>query len=378
MHLQPLRVAFEVHLPRLLRSPCHHSPRRIPRRLRTYATHRDAGGFQPSPTSSLLSQALDQKQRGSQKSDSVGPFQLGLSQPSFGEGDVKKWSELSTGGKAMRATARTTNFTVILLGAGLTTVLVYALTSELFSRNSPTVLYNDACERIKSSPKVARYLQGSLTFHNNPPSVLRPRHRNRHVSSQIVLDSSGREHMLLNFYIQANANAPDSSSSYFEWASDWVKDTVTDLPELSWNDTVSWTKDRATRASDSAKELFRYLTGDPVPSKATTAGVMSERARHEVPPKEEPKGVWGGFTGLFGSLKGASRKADGGVDVASGKIYQEGEVHADLIRDAAGYFVFRYILIDIPNSQGRNPVRVFVERAEGVRENEPVIRWVQS
>jgi TIM21 len=54
----------------------------------------------------------------------------------------------------MRATARTTNLTVILLGAGLTTVLVYALTSELFSRNSPTVLYNEACEHITSSPRV--------------------------------------------------------------------------------------------------------------------------------------------------------------------------------------------------------------------------------
>jgi hypothetical protein len=55
---------------------------------------------------------------------------------------------------AARATARTTNLTVILFGAGLTTVLIYALTSELFSKNSPTVLYNEACERIKSSPRV--------------------------------------------------------------------------------------------------------------------------------------------------------------------------------------------------------------------------------
>jgi hypothetical protein len=53
----------------------------------------------------------------------------------------------------MRTTARTTNFTVILLGAGLSAVLIYALTSELFSKNSPTVLYGEACERIKASPK---------------------------------------------------------------------------------------------------------------------------------------------------------------------------------------------------------------------------------
>ena len=55
----------------------------------------------------------------------------------------------------MRTTARTTNLAVILAGAGLSIVLIYALTSELFSRNSPTVLYNKACELIKSSPQVS-------------------------------------------------------------------------------------------------------------------------------------------------------------------------------------------------------------------------------
>ena len=57
-------------------------------------------------------------------------------------------------GVAARATARTSNLAVILVGAGLTGLLAYALTSELFSANSPTVLYNEACERIKASPRV--------------------------------------------------------------------------------------------------------------------------------------------------------------------------------------------------------------------------------
>ena len=54
----------------------------------------------------------------------------------------------------LRTTERTTNLAVILLGAGLSALLVYSLTTELFSKNSPTVLYNDACERIKASSKV--------------------------------------------------------------------------------------------------------------------------------------------------------------------------------------------------------------------------------
>lgn len=51
-------------------------------------------------TSSLLTSALDQKQRTSQRDDYVGPFQLGLTPPTPQSGEnVKKWSQLSTAGK---------------------------------------------------------------------------------------------------------------------------------------------------------------------------------------------------------------------------------------------------------------------------------------
>jgi len=346
---------------------------------RYYTTRRKTPTYaQPSVgTSSLLSQALDQKQRGARRNDSVGPFQLGLSQPSFNEGTAKKWSELSPKGKAARATARTTNLTVILFGAGLTTVLIYALTSELFSKNSPTVLYNEACERIKSSPRVAKYLPGLLVFHNNPPSVLRPRHRNRHVSSQIVLDSDGREHMLLNFYVQANSHSPEQDTSYFELASSWLNNAVTNFSEFSWWEARDWVILNTRETVDSAKDLFRYLSGDPVTSKSAASQVSSPVPRKQDSPADNEKGLWRSFAGLFGSLRSGVGKGsyEGALDTGRGKVWQEGEVHADLVRDASGYFVFRYILIDLPSSQSRNALRIFVERTDGVRENEPVVRW---
>ena len=58
----------------------------------------------------------------------------------------------------MRTTARTTNLGVIFLGAGLSVLLIYSLTSELFSKNSPTVIYGDACERIRQSKRVCQIL----------------------------------------------------------------------------------------------------------------------------------------------------------------------------------------------------------------------------
>lgn len=65
--------------------------------------------------------------------------------------------------KVARTTARTTNLAVILVGAGLSAVLIYALTSELFSKNSATVLYGQACEKVKASPAVCLHLRRRLS-----------------------------------------------------------------------------------------------------------------------------------------------------------------------------------------------------------------------
>ncbi|KAI6136864.1 TIM21-domain-containing protein [Pisolithus sp. B1] len=346
--------------------------------FRQYATRRDAA------PSSLLSSALDRKQRSAdfQREESVGPFQIGVS-PQHGE-KVKRWSELSTAGKVLRTTQRTTNLTVILLGAGLSAVLLYALTSELFSKNSPTVLYNEACERIKSSPQVAKYLHPPLTFHNNPPSVVRPRHRRRHVASQIAVDSSGREHMLLSFYVQGSSSA---SSAVNENKSRWVLDELTydDIQAKFWS------------LVDSTKRAFRYLSGDVVPREMPYP--VDEEKQKETERSVEPS-LWG-LTGLFKGLR--RRQPSGEASVDTGVVWTEGEVHAELVRNDDGYFTFRYLLIDIPStshhapilvllkltwfswfwlgregSEARNSLRVYVDRAPDVREKEPIVRFHTS
>lgn len=92
------RLHTAIFRPNLRPSACSTWSRSRPTSLqacsRRFATHKD-----PLP-SSLLTSALDQKQRNSQgRDESVGPFQLGM-QPGLRHGEkVKKWSELSTGGK---------------------------------------------------------------------------------------------------------------------------------------------------------------------------------------------------------------------------------------------------------------------------------------
>ncbi|KDQ54782.1 hypothetical protein JAAARDRAFT_37885 [Jaapia argillacea MUCL 33604] len=369
LHLQLLfREARPISL--VVRCSPHASRPWIAHKSRGFATHRD-----PVVPSSILTHALDQKQRGARRQDSVGPFQLGLVPPTEDEvKNLKKWSELSAGGKVARATAWTTNLTVILFGAGLSALLIYTLTSELFSRNSPTVLYGEACEKIKESPRVAKYFQKPLTFHNNAPSAIRPRHRNHHVASQVAVDSAGREHMLLNFYVQGrppgSAPAPDApEESYLDSVVTWSKDKASRISELTWDECVSEAKSRTTLVVESSKRLFRYLIGRP------------ERPTTSVPPpapeateKQAEKGGFWSIAGVFGGLKMGGPR-DGSGEPAGGKMYAEGEIHADLVKNDKGYFEFRYILIDIPHSRTRNPVRVFVEKSSDVRDAETVMRW---
>ncbi|TFK41318.1 TIM21-domain-containing protein [Crucibulum laeve] len=323
-----------------------------------------------------LSQSLDtRQQRSGPRNDSVGPFQLGLSQAARQGEKVQKWSELSAGGKVLRTTARTTNLTVILLGAGLSALLIYSLTSELFSKNSPTVLYGDACERLQNSAKLSKYLNGPLSFHNNPPSAVRPRHRNRHVTSQIMVDAYGNEHMIMTFYVKGHPEGHKlqlaEDSSYLDTASKWATEKFAVLSEMSLDDAVSWSKDRTSALYDQGKRAFKYLTGAPVPTPSIPS--IPEEQRKGTAKKEESK-AWS-FAGMFSSLKGSRGDIVESAPTPSGKVYTDGEVHADLIRNDEGYFVFRYLLVDIPSSRDRNPIRVFVERTPGVRENEPVMRW---
>ncbi|KAG9223090.1 hypothetical protein CCMSSC00406_0000221 [Pleurotus cornucopiae] len=335
---------------------------------RHYATHRD-----PTIASSPLSQSLDTGRRSTSRLESAGPFQLGVS-PNRGQ-PAKKWSELSAGGKVIRTGARTTNLTVILLGAGFSALLVYSLTTELFSKNSPTVLYGDACKRITASPQVAKYMNGPFTFHNNPPSAIRPRHRNRHVSSQIMVDSTGREHMIMNFYIQGKppGSQHTSDESYFDSMSTWSKETLESFSKMTTDDGIVWVKDTAADISERAKRLFKYLSGSPMlPPPLPTPSLSPEGKDMS---RRQDSGVWS-LTGMFSSLKGTkSAYSEAATSEPDGRIWTEGEVHADLIKNNDGYFVFRYLLIDIPNSRSRDSVRVFVERAPTVRIDEPVIRW---
>jgi hypothetical protein len=53
-----------------------------------------------------------------------------------------------------RTTQQTGNLAVIVVGGGLFVLLTFALTTELFATNSPSVLYSQAVDKIRASDAV--------------------------------------------------------------------------------------------------------------------------------------------------------------------------------------------------------------------------------
>jgi hypothetical protein len=57
-----------------------------------------------------------------------------------------------------RTTQQTGNLAVIVVGGGLFVLLTFALTTELFATNSPSVLYSQAVDKIRASDAVSHHL----------------------------------------------------------------------------------------------------------------------------------------------------------------------------------------------------------------------------
>lgn len=137
--------------------------------------------------------------------------------------------------------------------------------------------------------------------------------------------------MLLHFFVQGRppgASEPAESESYTARAVHWTTDTTARLSEMSLDEMVGGVRARGTSALESAKRMFRFLSGDAVPR---TAQAQAPPQREMVEKKE---GGWMvGFTGLFSGLRGptATSASGGGADSSDGSIHTDGEVHADLV-----------------------------------------------
>jgi mitochondrial import inner membrane translocase subunit TIM21 len=211
----------------------------------------------------------------------------------------------------------------------------------------------------------------------------------------------------MNFYIQGREPGvhSDSSDSYVDVATKWIQEKSSHLSEMGYDEMVEWTKDQSTHLWDKFHRSFKYLTGAPVPPPISDPSSRLEEH------KDEKSSTWQ-WTGLFSSLRKSRGGSPDTLPESSGKIFTDGEVHADFVRvsavsirrilSIANKTIFRImtdilyadiywsiypvspsqclsilqtLMYAVLDSRARNPIRVFVDRAPGVRENEPVLRW---
>jgi len=290
----------------------------------------------------------------------------------YGGEKAKSWNELSASGKVARTTARTSNLLVILLGAGLSALLVYALTTELFAESSPTVLYGEACDMIRESEELKRYLRGKLKFYNNPPIEGRPQHRNRGVAHHIVIDSRGVEHMYINFFI----NSAQKAESHFwetpllQHLEEWYTAILNSSQQLTLSSIQHQLHEKLSTLSETMTNVFHTLTNQRIDRLRKDPTPQSK----PIEPQQSTTSGWG--ASMFGMFQGLRRNSSiRETERVEVRDWEEAEVHADLVRTSEGKFQWRYLLVDIPSSRHPNPRRVFIRRAPDVRNTESVVLW---
>lgn len=147
-----------------------------------------------------------------------------------------------------------------------------------------------------------------------------------------MVDRNGQEYMIMTFYVQGSAPGTHSVSpeaSYFDIASEWAKDKAAVMSELTLEESQKWAEERTQRLWDRTKQLFRYLSGSPMPPPPLPS---YPDAKLESMKPEESNG-WS-FAGMFGSLKGTkgSTSPTGTTTDVDGRTFTDGEVHAQFVR----------------------------------------------
>ncbi|KAJ1028676.1 hypothetical protein NDA16_001842 [Ustilago loliicola] len=300
-------------------------------------------------------------------------------------GQGKPWSKLKTGQKVARATVQSSRTMLIFGGGALTFVLVYALTSELFAKNSPTVIYADACKRVQNSSGIAEHLltpyrfrtsptdsNGSSDFSPlNPPSV-KDRRRSRSVPSVSFTDErTGEEKMLLRFWTGAREKGEDWSiwqTARYEVveAGKWIGRKVTEGGE--WLGEQLGVDLGAGEIVDDEKAASS-VTGISDGSSSATATDSNGSSDNAL--SRAWSSAMGGLTSVVRSSTEAitspfsSPSSPKSRRTSEPGTWSSGEVHAELVKDQDGTLQYRTLFVDIPNSQAFTRQRVWIIRKPG-------------
>lgn len=123
--------------------------------------------------------------------------------PNEGDRSVSRYQsgspQLSTAQKVKEAGKDFTYFIVVLIGFGVTGVILYVVFQELFSSTSPNKVYSKAFDKVKSHPEVIGAFGEPLKCYGETT-----RRGRRQQVSHLEFMKDGLKHMRLKFYIEGS------------------------------------------------------------------------------------------------------------------------------------------------------------------------------
>ncbi|KGB78305.1 hypothetical protein I307_02623 [Cryptococcus deuterogattii 99/473] len=323
-----IRLVLSATQPRFAPSPAIIRP--FVSSTRLYATHRETVSphSQSQATSDLLKGLGNKTGTASGTQDTVGPFPLGVG-PNGRRKTWKSWSDLNIGGKLVRTTQQTGNLTVILFGGALFVVLAFALTTELFAKNSPSVLYSRAIDMIRGSNALDAYLLPPLKFTHSPHSSAPVRGSPPIAHTFIRNPTSGKDHLVISFWIHGRGKDEEETLG-------WIKQ--------GWRSAFAW-----------GKQGVEMLVGEK-PEDVVKEDVEK---KEKVVAKQEPGMLSRWFGGLNLRSPVGSRTSSA-KELPPAGTYTVGEARGEYVKDEAGEFQMLSLIVDIPSSKVSYPGRAVI------------------
>ncbi|GAA5942435.1 Tim21p [Sporobolomyces koalae] len=272
----------------------------------------------------------------------IGPFPLPHSQLDRDyliSQQAKTWSNLNGPQKLGEAAKQTSSFFVVLAGAGLCGLVVWAVGSELFSENSPTRIFEDITERIQQDQALQTILLPPYSFHGS--TTTDRMRRNRRIAHSITHDpQTGLETLFIRFTLSARDPAAEleaQEESWLDWSKKWIGPLV-------WQD------------SHHPEQYQPHLSTDPKPVEPEI-GTKSQRDSRS----QGWTGWFGGFVGAaFGMTSGKgfisdSSNGESGLfkRLRKPKLgeFSQGEVVAELQKDPrTNQFVYKQLFVAVPDT----------------------------
>ncbi|KAF2141429.1 uncharacterized protein K452DRAFT_228524 [Aplosporella prunicola CBS 121167] len=135
-----------------------------------------------------------------------GPKSSSKRQVTLANDGPPRWTDLSTGEKAVRSTEQSFNFLLVAAGIIATGGVTYFLYHEVFSPEGATNQFSRAVSRVKQDERCVELLGDPKKIKAYGEPTNNRWARNRPISSREVKDRVGNEHLYVHFYVDGPLN----------------------------------------------------------------------------------------------------------------------------------------------------------------------------